>query len=86
MAHLFFVYFYSHNRKHDFFTNKKNKDKSVGMAGWGDNNSISVKQYDNLFVCGDGRSAVSEEAPPFAPRVGIVSNMQANHALELLLR
>lgn len=57
----------------------------VGMAGFGDSNSMNVKQVDNLYICGDGVSEVSELNPPLAPRVGIVSNMQANTVLELLL-
>jgi len=57
----------------------------VGMAGWGDSNSLSVKKYDNLYVCGVGVSEVSDKLPPLAPRVGIVSNMEANTVLEILL-
>ncbi|MEZ5196693.1 MAG: hypothetical protein R2764_09910 [Bacteroidales bacterium] len=55
------------------------------MAGWGDNNSIKYRQDGNLYVCGDEKSEISEENPPLAPRVGIVANMQANTALEILL-
>lgn len=57
----------------------------LGMAGWGDTNSLTVRQVDNLYICGDGRTEISEETPPIAPRVGIVANMQANVVLELLL-
>lgn len=57
----------------------------IGMAGWGHSNTISVKRYDNLYVCGDGETEISDELPPLAPRVGIVASMQANVVLEILL-
>ena len=57
-----------------------------GLAGYGNNESISTQQYDNLFIIGDGGREVSEENPPLGPRVGVVANMQANMALELLLK
>ncbi len=58
----------------------------LGMAGWGDNNSIGSRQTENLFICGDEIKEVSDELPPLAPRVGIVANMQANTVLEILLK
>ena len=57
----------------------------VGMAGWGDNNSISSRQSDKLYICGDETNGIAEHCPPLAPRVGIVANMQANFVLEILL-
>lgn len=57
----------------------------VGMAGWGGNESITIKHSGNLHVVGDGLSEASEDNPPLAPRVGVVSNMMANIVLELLL-
>jgi sulfur carrier protein ThiS adenylyltransferase len=57
----------------------------IGMAGFGDNNSIQFRQSENLYICGDEKSEVSDENPPLAPRVGIVANMQANTVLEILL-
>jgi sulfur carrier protein ThiS adenylyltransferase len=57
----------------------------VGLAGWGDSNSIKVKRIGNLYICGDEKNEVSEEMPPLAPRVGIVANMEANVVLEILL-
>lgn len=57
----------------------------VGMAGWGENNLIHTRRSDKLIICGDEKNEVSEELPPLAPRVGIVANMQANAALEILL-
>ena len=57
-----------------------------GMAGWGKTNDIiSRKVDDTLYVCGDEYSEVSDSLPPFAPRVGIVANMQANVVIELLM-
>ena len=58
----------------------------LGMAGWGNNNAIKSRHSDNLFICGDEISEVSESLPPLAPRVGIVANMQANVVLEILLK
>jgi sulfur carrier protein ThiS adenylyltransferase len=58
----------------------------VGMAGWGESNTIQMKQSGNLYICGDGISEATEDNPPLAPRVGITSNMQANTVLELLLK
>lgn len=57
----------------------------MGMAGFGDNVSISEVQYGNLYICGDIRSEVSDDNPALAPRVGVVSNMQANVAIKVLL-
>ena len=57
----------------------------VGLAGWGNNNSITISYSDRLIICGDGETEVSDDLPPLAPRVGIVANMQANQVLEILL-
>jgi sulfur carrier protein ThiS adenylyltransferase len=56
-----------------------------GMAGWGNNKSITTINYDKLYICGDLNTEISETTPPLAPRVGIVANMQANQVVELLL-
>jgi len=56
-----------------------------GMAGWGRIELLKIVQSDNLYICGDEESEASEENPPLAPRVNIVSNMQADKVLELLL-
>jgi sulfur carrier protein ThiS adenylyltransferase len=58
----------------------------LGMAGWGMNDTIKVRQIDNMYICGDEVSEIGPELPPIAPRVGIVANMQANVVLEILLR
>ena len=57
----------------------------VGLAGWGDSNSIKVTQNGKLYICGDATNEVSESMPPLAPRVGIVANMEANVVMEILL-
>ena len=57
----------------------------VGMAGWGMNESIRYRRSGNLHICGDESTGISDDTPPLAPRVGVVANMQANVALELLL-
>ncbi len=56
-----------------------------GLAGYGKNEQIITRQFEKLFIIGDGESEVSDEDPPLAPRVAVVANMQANLALELLL-
>jgi len=58
----------------------------LGMAGWGDNNSIGFRQEGNLYICGDEKTEIAEDIPPLAPRVGIVANMQANTVLEILMK
>jgi hypothetical protein len=40
----------------------------------------------NLYICGDEESEIEARISPMAPRVGIVANMQANLALELLVK
>jgi len=57
----------------------------VGMAGWGDNNMIRTRKSGKLIICGDELNAIDKNCPPMAPRVGVVANMQANAALEILL-
>jgi len=68
------------------FFSDKTLIMGIGISGWGQNDSIKATRYDNLIICGDQVSEVSDENPPLAPRVGIVSNMQANVALEILLK
>lgn len=57
----------------------------MGLAGWGDNNSMTTRRFGNLIICGDYRREVSEAFPPLAPRVGVAASMQANAVMELLL-
>lgn len=58
----------------------------LGMAGWGKNSLLhSRKASENLYICGDEISEISDHLPPLGPRVAIVANMQANLAMEILL-
>jgi sulfur carrier protein ThiS adenylyltransferase len=57
----------------------------VGLAGWGNTDSLKVQRSGNLIVCGDQTSEVTYENPLTAPRVGIVANMEANEVISLLI-
>jgi sulfur carrier protein ThiS adenylyltransferase len=58
-----------------------------GVAGWGNSDSIKCRKIDNtLFVCGDEISEVSEDLPTMGPRVGTVANMQADLAVDILMK
>lgn len=57
-----------------------------GLAGWGKNEKIKFRKIDEtLYLCGDESTAVSDDLPPLAPRVGMVANMQANTVIEILM-
>lgn len=57
-----------------------------GLAGWGNTESITVKRYGNFVLVGDGVSETNPWNPPLGPRVSVVASMQADLALEFLLR
>ncbi|MBN2460938.1 MAG: sulfur carrier protein ThiS adenylyltransferase ThiF [Candidatus Cloacimonetes bacterium] len=57
-----------------------------GLAGFGKSEKIHIRQFENLFVVGDEESELKPKISPMAPRVGIVANMQANLALELIIK
>lgn len=57
-----------------------------GLGGWGEADSLKVIRSGNLFICGDEYSEVTENRPPLAPKVRIVSNLQADIVLEILLK
>lgn len=57
----------------------------MGMAGWGNNGTLKEVRYGNLYICGDMNTEVDESKPAIAPRVSVVSNMQANVVLSILL-
>ena len=58
-----------------------------GMAGYGGFDKLRQEQWDDkVYICGDFENEISAEMPPLGPRVGIVAHMQANIALELLLK
>jgi len=56
-----------------------------GMAGYGQLEKLQVIGQGNLVVCGDGVTAVAEDTPPLAPRVGIVACMEADVVVGILL-
>jgi sulfur carrier protein ThiS adenylyltransferase len=57
-----------------------------GVAGWGRTENLRSRRIDkSLYVCGDESIEVSAGNPVMAPRVGIVANMQANTAIEILM-
>ncbi len=64
---------------------KKPVIAASGLAGVGLTGKIHVKQSGSLYVCGDEETQLRPGISPMAPRVGIVANMQANLALELLI-
>lgn len=57
-----------------------------GLAGYGKNAKLHTRKMGNLYVCGDGESQCPAGISPMAPRVAIVANMQANLAVELLVK
>jgi len=57
-----------------------------GLSGWGRNRKIRQRRVGNLYICGDEESEPARGISPMAPRVGIVANMQANLAVELLVK
>lgn len=57
-----------------------------GLAGWGNTESITVKRYGNFVLVGDDVSETGSWNPPLGPRVSVVAGMQADIALEFLLR
>ena len=56
-----------------------------GMAGFGGTENLHIRKVENLYICGDEVSEISEDQPPLAPKVGIVANMQADKVIELLV-
>jgi sulfur carrier protein ThiS adenylyltransferase len=57
-----------------------------GLSGFGKNQKLRTRRIGNVYICGDEESEAEEGISPMAPRVGIVANMQANLALELLVK
>lgn len=57
-----------------------------GLAGYGGNARLHTQRMGNLYICGDGESQCPPGVSPMAPRVAIVANMQANLAIELLMK
>lgn len=57
-----------------------------GLAGYGRNSKLRTQRMGSLYICGDGESQCPPGVSPMAPRVAVVANMQANLAVELLLK
>jgi sulfur carrier protein ThiS adenylyltransferase len=57
-----------------------------GLAGYGCNRRIRSRRLGNLYVCGDESSQCPKGISPMAPRVALVAAMQANQAVELLVK
>lgn len=57
-----------------------------GLAGFGGNNKIRQRKLGNLYICGDQETECDECTAPMAPRVTLVAAMQANLAVELLVK
>jgi len=57
-----------------------------GLSGYGGNAGIKQRKAGNLYLCGDESSEPARGVSPMAPRVALVAAMQANLAVELLMR
>lgn len=57
-----------------------------GLAGYGGNSKLKTQKMGNLYLCGDGASECGPGISPMAPRVALVAGMQANLAVELLMK
>jgi len=57
-----------------------------GLSGYGRGEHIKIDHFGYLHVVGDGISELQPEISPIAPRVAAVANLQANLALELLVK
>ncbi|HDQ15616.1 MAG TPA: sulfur carrier protein ThiS adenylyltransferase ThiF [Bacteroidetes bacterium] len=58
---------------------------AMGLAGFGNLEDMKIQKFDNLYICGDNKTEVSDDLPPIAPRVAIAANMQADTVLNILL-
>jgi sulfur carrier protein ThiS adenylyltransferase len=57
-----------------------------GLAGFGGNNKLRQRKLGNLYICGDEESECDLCSAPMAPRIAVVAAMQANLAVELLVK
>lgn len=57
-----------------------------GLSGYGGNAKIKQRKAGSLYICGDETSEPRPGVSPMAPRVALVAAMQANLAIELLMR
>jgi len=56
-----------------------------GISGYGGNSAIQTTVHGRLVICGDQKTPWTAEAGLTACRLGVVAQMQANAALEILL-
>ena len=57
-----------------------------GIAGWGRSNAMRVQRIGKqLYMAGDRATGISEETPPYSPRVGLAAAQQANTVMALIL-
>lgn len=56
-----------------------------GLSGYGNSNDLKVTKAGNLYVCGD-QTTNSKKDGLCSARVSIVANMQANTAIEILMK
>ncbi|MGD0782011.1 MAG: sulfur carrier protein ThiS adenylyltransferase ThiF [Candidatus Aminicenantales bacterium] len=57
-----------------------------GLVGFGGNDKMGQRSLGNLYICGDEMSECDVCTAPMAPRVAVVAAMQANLAVELLVK
>ena len=57
-----------------------------GLAGYGKNSKIRTRRLGSLYICGDEESDCAPDVSPMAPRVAAVAALQANLAVELLMK
>lgn len=57
-----------------------------GLAGYGKNRKLRTRRLGTLYVCGDEESECAPGVSPMAPRVAAVAALQANLAVELLMK
>jgi len=56
-----------------------------GLAGIGSLEKLKVVHRGKFHICGDFENEVRTDNPPFAPRVSIVANMEADIVLQILV-
>lgn len=56
-----------------------------GIYGYGDFSKLRIKVVDKIYICGDQESEIENYYSPLSPKVGIVSNMQSDLVLKILM-
>lgn len=57
-----------------------------GIGGFGRNLELKQQKFGNLYLIGDEYSDVNQGFKPMSARVAVAANMQANLAVELLVK